>query len=131
MTYLFILLPLPRRNRKRKVSKVSKMLSLLMTRKRKSMETAISHQQTSSLIHQGRFLRYFDIFIETPKKEKLYSWYYRCSDIYFYLQVDSCATHSSQISPLLVKCVSSSSNLNFVSEQPNNKQNKSNWRYSK
>ena len=72
MTYLFILLPLTRRNIKREVSKVSKKLSLIMTRKRKSMETVTSQQQTSYLIHQGHFLRYFDFLVETLTKEKSY-----------------------------------------------------------
>ena len=72
MTYLFILLPLPRMNIKREVSKVSKKLSLPMTRNRISMVTVTSQQQISYPIHQGQFLRYFNIFVETLKKEKLY-----------------------------------------------------------
>ena len=74
----------------------------------------------------------FHILVETSTP-KIISCQYQGPWIYIlYLQVDSSATHSSQIPPLLVKCVSSSSNLNshnFVSEESKNKP--SNWRYFK
>ena len=58
-------------NIKREISKVSKKLSLLMTRKKKLMETATSHQQTSYVIPQHPFLRYF-IFWSKHRRRKSY-----------------------------------------------------------